>query len=202
MTTLPALLDVKPRTGAAFHSGFRPAVLACRNYLDAARRSGSAVPFRIAIERENGLVSTFSTEVFPEGVQTEATVLLAERLVKFLLWSRGGWRIYLDGPPSIAEAVKARYSPGGARAFDVELMGRVYRRAFEVVSVRPEGFPAPRESGSALGGHLDGCRIGFDLGASDFQNRGRSRRRDRLQRGDPLESERAGRPRLPLRPPQ
>ncbi len=169
MSALPPLLDVKPRTEPAFHPGFRPLVLAYRNYLDAARHSGRAVPLRIAVERENGLVSTFSTEVFPEGAQTEATVLLAERIVKFLLWSRGGWRIALDAPPSVAAAVKESYAPGGARAFDVELMGRVYRREFEVVSVRPEDFPAARESGSSLGGHLDGCRLGFDLGASDFK---------------------------------
>jgi predicted NBD/HSP70 family sugar kinase len=169
MNTLPPLLDVKPRTVPAFDPGFRPLSLAYPNYLEAARRSNSAVPFRVAVERENGLVSTFSTEVFPEGVQSEATALLAERIVKFLLWSRGGWRIAIDGPRSVAEAVKARYAPGGARAFDIEIMGRVYRRDFEVVSVRPEDFPAARESGSALGGHLDGCRIGFDLGASDFK---------------------------------
>ncbi len=169
MSPLPPLLDAKPRVVPAYDPGFRPLVLAYRNYVDAARRSGSAVPFRVAIERENGLVSTFATEVFPEGVQTEATVLLAERIVKFLLWSRGGWRITLDAPPSVAAAVKERYAPGGARAFDVELMGRVYRRDFEVVAVRPEDFPAARESGSALGGHLEGCRIGFDLGASDFK---------------------------------
>lgn len=169
MSTLPPLLDVPPRSVPAFDPGFRPLVLAYRNYIDAARRSGSAVPLRVGIERENGLVSTFETEVFPEGVHPEATVLLAERIVKFLLWSRGGWRIYLDAPPSVTSAVRERYAPGGARAFDVELMGRVYRREFEVAAVRAEDFPAARESGSALGGHLDGCRIGFDLGASDFK---------------------------------
>src|SRR5262249_22822352 len=32
-----------------------------------------------------------------------------------------------------------------------------------------EAAPGPRESALALGGHLDGCRIGFDLGASDYK---------------------------------
>jgi len=35
--------------------------------------------------------------------------------------------------------------------------------------VRPEDFPASREDELALGGHLEGCRIGFDLGASDYK---------------------------------
>jgi predicted NBD/HSP70 family sugar kinase len=48
-------------------------------------------------------------------------------------------------------------------------MRRIYEKPFEVVLVRPEEFPAARESQTALGGHLDGCRIGFDLGASDYK---------------------------------
>ena len=32
---------------------------------------------------------------------------------------------------------------------------------------RREGFPVSRESTAPIGRHLDGCRIGFDLGASD-----------------------------------
>jgi len=56
-----------------------------------------------------------------------------------------------------------------ARAFDVDLMEKVYQKPFEVVAVNPEAFPAARESEMALGGNLDGCRIGFDLGASDYK---------------------------------
>ena len=48
-------------------------------------------------------------------------------------------------------------------------MSRVYEKPFAVVPAGPEGLPPSLESESALGGHLDGCRIGFDLGASDFK---------------------------------
>jgi hypothetical protein len=51
---------------------------------------------------------------------------------------------------------------------DFRLMGEnVYERTFTVVSCDPSQVPAERESGKPLGRHLDGCRIGFDLGASD-----------------------------------
>ena len=60
------------------------------------------------------------------------------------------------------------YSAAGARAFDHRFMGEdVYDRAFSVVVCDPAKVPEERESGKPLGRHLDGCRIGFDLGASD-----------------------------------
>ncbi|MGZ7065977.1 MAG: ROK family protein, partial [Candidatus Aminicenantales bacterium] len=82
---------------------------------------------------------------------------------------RGGWRILYEGPGEIGDRLRAAYSENGARAFDARLMARVYERPFEVVFVYPGTFPDPRESRQSLGGHLDGCRIGFDLGASDYK---------------------------------
>jgi len=38
-----------------------------------------------------------------------------------------------------------------------------------VAMVAAETVPAEREMNVALGGHMDGCRIGFDLGASDYK---------------------------------
>ncbi|MEN6310720.1 MAG: ROK family protein, partial [Acidobacteriota bacterium] len=86
-----------------------------------------------------------------------------------LLWSRGVWRIYFEGQEAIGASIRAAYSENGTRAFDVGLMSGVYEKPFEVVLVRPGEFPAARESQLSLGGHLDGCRIGFDLGASDYK---------------------------------
>ena len=44
---------------------------------------------------------------------------------------------------------------------------QVYEQPFEVIPCAPEDVPPTHETGKALGRHLDGCRIGFDLGASD-----------------------------------
>ncbi len=47
-------------------------------------------------------------------------------------------------------------------------MGKqVYERRFEVIPCQVEDVPPAQETGKALGRHLEGCRIGFDLGASD-----------------------------------
>jgi predicted NBD/HSP70 family sugar kinase len=89
-------------------------------------------------------------------------------LVKFLLWQRGGFRLYIGGSRSIGEAIRKTYSLNGERSFDYHFMGeQVYEQTFSVVLCDPDEVPAARESGKPLGYHLDGCRIGFDLGASD-----------------------------------
>jgi predicted NBD/HSP70 family sugar kinase len=148
--------------------GFRPIIFSWRDYLDRARASGDAL-LRIAVEREDGLVSDFATRVPEKDADPAATYLIVERLVKFLLWSRGGWRVHFLGPAAIGKRLKADYSGKGARAFDVRTMSRVYERPFELVLHGPATFPEAREAVHFPGGHLDGCRIGFDLGASDYK---------------------------------
>jgi predicted NBD/HSP70 family sugar kinase len=73
----------------------------------------------------------------------------------------------VGGPAEIGNHIKNVYSPTGARKFDYEFMGGVYEHTFEVVVTTAEAVPEARESAVPLGRHLDGCRVGFDLGASD-----------------------------------
>ena len=167
---LPKMLIVPPRIKPAFDLGFKPMSLAFRSYQKAVRESGKAVPLKIAIERENGLISVFATEVLPHAKSTaDATALYVERTIKFLLWSRGGWKILIHGPGDVAERIGRQYSRQGERAFDVGLMSPVYGKDFEVRAAGPDDFPSPNEGRSLLGGHFDGNRIGFDLGASDIK---------------------------------
>ena len=89
-----------------------------------------------------------------------------ERLVKFLLWSRGGWRIYVDGPPELAATLASHYVATAPGRFDADFVGRrVFDHPVEVVAARE--LPPERSVTRPLGRHLDGCRIGFDLGGSD-----------------------------------
>jgi predicted NBD/HSP70 family sugar kinase len=158
----------KPLGVPLLHKGFSPAVLANHAFLNLLRKSGRGAPLVIALERGDGSVSVFRTKCFEEG---ENSALLnfpyAERLVKMLLWQRGGWRVFIGGPKSIGEHIKRVYSPAGARAFDAEFMGGVYEHPFTVEIADPDKVPEPSEGTMRLGGHLEGCRIGFDLGASD-----------------------------------
>ena len=146
---------------------FRPAALVNQEYLDIVTRAGKIAPLVIGVEREDGRLSRYETTVLDEP--DDQTLYHVERLVKFLLWAWGGWKIYVGGPRTIGEHIRNCYCTGGARAFDVELMSRAYERPFEVAVMEVDDVPAEREGASSKGGHLDGCRIGFDLGASDYK---------------------------------
>lgn len=146
---------------------FQPAALFNRRYVAAAKKTGSCVPLVIGLERDGGFISRYETVVNAEAAPD--TLRYVERIVKNLLWVRGGWKIYFGGPAPIGEIIRQHYSANGERKFDVDLMGRVYEQPFEVVITKPEAVPAANEMNVTLGGHLDGCRIGFDLGASDYK---------------------------------
>ena len=142
-------------------SGFIPFGVWANAYLGKAAR-----PFKIAVERENGLISVFETKL--RGAEfAEANYRYAERFVKMLLWSVGGWRVYLCGDDALAARMQDEYRAGGKREFDVGFMQDVYERPFEIVICDEAGFPAAHEQTKKAGGHTSGCRIGFDAGGSD-----------------------------------
>lgn len=149
---------------------FQPPALILDRYRQEMERHGGGEPLVYALEREGGSVSRYEMAVVsPERPGFAVSLLLAERILKFLLWSRGGARVYIAGPAAICAHLRDVYSPAGERRFDVELMGRVYERPFEVRPVSLDDVPSERTMTISLGGHLDGCRIGFDLGASDYK---------------------------------
>lgn len=160
---------IKPRLIPPLDEGFRPPVLANRAFTQEVTKSGQSVPLALALERADGGVSRFETRVFPEShPRAAANLYYAERLLKFLLWQRGGWKVHVGGAKNIANHLAESYSPTGPRAFDFHFMGEdVYERPFTVVSCAPQDVPPEHETGRPLGRHLDGYRIGFDLGASD-----------------------------------
>jgi predicted NBD/HSP70 family sugar kinase len=147
--------------------GFLPAAIFNRNYVHRAQASGKAVPLVLGLERECGLVSRFETQVNPTA--DADTLRYVERIVKFLLWARGGWKLHVGGPKAIGDCIRRTYSSRGARKFDCEMMTLAYGRKFEVVLTTASQVPAAKEMQVAAGGHLKGCRIGFDLGASDYK---------------------------------
>ncbi|MEZ0396449.1 MAG: ROK family protein [Anaerolineales bacterium] len=160
---------VAPRFVPPLDESFRPAVLANRLFRQRVAEAGGGVPLVLGLERSDGELTRFETYLLPEAhPQAESNLMYVERLVKFLLWARGGWRLYVGGPKAVADFLARVYSPEGERAFDYHFMGeQVYERTFTVVHCAPQEVPPANERGKPLGRHLDGCRIGFDLGASD-----------------------------------
>ncbi len=162
-------MDVAPRHRSAIDPGLVPAALWTRGYLRRCAQTAGSAELTIALRREDGTASLFRTQVLPDGVDEAATYLHVERTVKFLLWSRGAPAVLLAGPAAgrLARRLQADYAPGGRRAFDADFFRRIFERplAFEATSATE--LPAPSSSHLPLGRHLDGCRIGFDLGGSD-----------------------------------
>jgi len=147
---------------------FRPLVLTYHAFQADVRKSGGGVPLVIGLERSSGQCSRFETRIFSITSPLAARNLpMVERLVKTLLWARGGWKIYLGGPTALGEALGASYCPTGARAFDAAMMARIYEHPFTIVPCADGDVPAAQEPTRRIGGHLAGCRIGFDAGASD-----------------------------------
>jgi len=160
--------EIKGRFSPLFDSGFRPLGLFISRYQEKAKQEGMEI--KIGLERENNLISVWKGYILPPDNPTlPLTLTYVERIVKFLLWQKGGWKIYFQGPDKIFTYLKNQYSPQGERKFDVDLMSTVYEKPFEVVQVKSEEFPEEKETQLILGGHFDGCRLGFDLGASDFK---------------------------------
>lgn len=161
---------IEPYVTPPLDGDFRPAVLANKAFVNAVNESGFAVPLRIGLERSDGSVSTFDTVCYgPHADNFAANLTYAERLVKFLLWQRGGWRVMVGGPAGVGEHIKSVYSTGGARAFDYDFMGGVYEHEFTVDAMDAEAVPETTETTMPLGRHLNGNRIGIDLGGSDYK---------------------------------
>ncbi len=166
MTT--ATHNVAPETVPPLDPGFRPAVLANRAFRTAVEASGKGTALRIGLQRPTGAISTFETVVYADDSENAAANHeYVERLLKFLLWQRGASKVLVSGSRSVVDHLQSVYSSEGERAFDVEFMTRVYETPFTIEHV--ESVPDTEEPTVSLGRHLEGNRIGFDLGASDYK---------------------------------
>ncbi len=128
---------------------------------------GAEKPLTIALERDQGKISVRETKIHGTPEMAEADYRYVERYVKFLLWSIGGFRIWICGDSALAQRLQRAYTLTGERAFDVQFMQDVYEVPFKVIDCTPEQLPQANESSVAIGGHMEGCRIGFDAGGSD-----------------------------------
>ena len=74
--------------------------------------AGANEPFSVAVEREGGKITVLHT--FLRGAEfAEANYRYAERTVKFLLWSVGGFRVYLKSDADVIARIQKAYTPAG-----------------------------------------------------------------------------------------
>ena len=124
-------------------------------------------PVRIAVEAAGGRIVTRDSALIHDGAHDQADYRYLERMVKFLLWSVGGFRVTICGADAITHRLARAYAPSGARAFDAGFMNDVFERGFSIVACNGADFPAAYGEAVSIGGNKTGCRIGFDAGGSD-----------------------------------
>ena len=149
--------------------GFQ-APLKALNFLRA-HAHGKGQIVAIAWEREDGNVYRYDLEI-PKRIDPVAlpgVQHLVERIVKFVLWSAGGWKLYLAGPDEIVKPIEKAYAKKGARKFDYGFFADLYGRPFEIVFTTLKKMPEMKEREVLVKNNTNGNRIGFDLGASDFK---------------------------------
>lgn len=148
---------------------FVPAALWNRSYQAQVAQCPNPQEVVIALTRPDHTGSIFRTQILPsEPANENLNLHYLERLLKFLLWQRGGSKVQIAGGDTITAQLASIYSAEGERKFDHYFIGtQVYRTSLTIHSCSLDELPSPSESHIPLGRHLDGCRIGFDLGGSD-----------------------------------
>ncbi|MEP4076586.1 ROK family protein [Haloferula sp.] len=148
---------------------FVPAALWNRAYQAKVQQSGASREVSIALLRPDHSCTRFETRMLANSEEDQSLNLrYLERILKFLLWQRGGHRILIAGADEMVAPLAALYTVGGERDFDQAFFGeQIYLEPLTTHRCAFNDLPAENEGGVTLGRHLDGCRIGFDLGGSD-----------------------------------
>ena len=153
-------IDVPVRNSPVLDPAFVPIGAFNAAFLKTAEK-----PVGVAVERADGQMASVRTFLHGTADMRDADRYYVERLVKTLLWTKGGFRVIVSGDRDAYEWLKAAYADDGARAFDARFMAGVYERPFEVLW--SDELPEAKDAPQRVGGSLDGCRIGFDAGGSD-----------------------------------
>ena len=74
---------------------FMPMVKVLDDFSLAVAKEGGK-PVVIAVERNDGYISTYALDVYKDG-HDEENYGIAERIIKTLLWLRGGFKVYIAG---------------------------------------------------------------------------------------------------------
>ena len=153
-------IEAELKNVPALDKAFFPMLRFNRAFLE-----GADKPVSLAVEREGGQVAVVHTRIHSDPAMKQANEYYIDRLVKSILWMKGGFKVYISGDEGMYDYVKNTYCLGGARHFDADFMATVYENPFEVVFC--ESVPEEKGNPQAIGRHMDGCRIGFDAGGSD-----------------------------------
>ena len=85
---------------------FQPLALVVREFRKKTKGS-KGQDLVIAIERNKGYISAYKTRIYKDGEgKDEVNFRFVERIVKALLWVRGGYKIIIAGSKTVGEKIK------------------------------------------------------------------------------------------------
>lgn len=173
----------RPKKELLLDKDFTPIILGNIAFEEEVSKMQNCIKIKIAIERSGGQIATVECLLFNEKEDQEyANFIYVERLIKTILWLKGGYKIYIGGSRSLGKRIKDYYKKGNPREFDALFMSNVYEKPFEVIICNISDVPNNKEESKPIGRHLDGYRIGFDAGGSD-------RKVSAVVNGEPIYSE-------------
>jgi len=136
-------LVVEPKRRPGLDPDFVPAELWNRAYEEWAEIDPRRTPVVVGVTRPDGTIFRHEIRVLPhEGENIPLNLKYVERIIKLLLWMKGGSGIIIAGHPELAKAVSGLYMPGGARSFDCDIVGRrIFLEPMTVTSCSLEVVP-------------------------------------------------------------
>ncbi|MCI8423357.1 MAG: ROK family protein [Lawsonibacter sp.] len=152
---IPVHLDNAP----PLDPGFLPLLKFNRAFLQSATK-----PVSIAVERADKQIAVRHTFIHGTPEMAQADLYYVERIIKTMLWMYGGFTVYLTDQ-TLCSQLNQLYCAGGQQAFDWDYMANVFEHPFQILFC--DKVPEEKSAPKAMGGHLEGCRIGFDAGGSD-----------------------------------
>ena len=106
-------IEVNLKHAPQLDPGFIPIYAFNQAFLKTAKE-----PFSFAVERNDKQIFVKDTFIHGDEAHAEADLYYIGRLVKFFIWQKGGFRVYVKGNDAVFQALKAAWAPGGERALD------------------------------------------------------------------------------------
>ena len=104
-------IEVTPKHSPKLDPDYTPLYLFNQAFLKEAKK-----PLGIAVERASGQMAVTRTFIHGTPDKRDADLYYVDRLVKSLLWVKGGFKVYICGDEDVYQTIKAAYAPGGSRA--------------------------------------------------------------------------------------
>ena len=117
-------IHVELKHAPSLDPDFIPLMRFNRAFLASAKK-----PVGIAVERADGQMASCRTFIHGTPEMEAADHYYIERLVKTILWMKGGFKIYVSGDEGVCEYLKSVYCAGGQQEFDWDYMASEIGRA-------------------------------------------------------------------------